>query len=93
MSLGPIGLRPQSEGSIQLKSTDPWEKPLIDANYFATESDLNVMVRGVRLCLRIARTEPFVSKLELKDHSDDEQSIFFPGDADPDKGELDIYLL
>ena len=42
------------------------------------------MVRAIRLALRIGRSEPLVSQLELKPHSTDKKNVFWPGDADPD---------
>ncbi|KAF7791371.1 hypothetical protein EIP86_002385 [Pleurotus ostreatoroseus] len=80
-----ISLRPESTGSVMLKSKDPWEAPVIDANYYASENDLNVVARGVRFLLRLARTEPLASMLDLKPHSTDTNDFFWPGDADPDK--------
>jgi hypothetical protein len=41
------------------------------------------MIRGVRLALRVAHSQPLASKLIFKPNTD-EKSIFFMGDADPD---------
>ncbi|THH03799.1 hypothetical protein EW145_g5999 [Phellinidium pouzarii] len=57
-------LRPTSTGAITLNSADPFEKPIIDPNYLATQHDIDVFVRGVQLALRIARTEPLFSLLD-----------------------------
>ena len=54
-------------------------------SYLAAENDLNVCVRGVRLLMKLARTEPLKAALELPGHSIDTDSMFWPGDADPDK--------
>ncbi|EJF58936.1 hypothetical protein DICSQDRAFT_172587 [Dichomitus squalens LYAD-421 SS1] len=53
-------------GQITLKSNSIWDTPLIDPNYPSTECDVNVLVRGVRLLLRIAHTDPVASKLDRK---------------------------
>lgn len=53
------------------------------------------MVRAIRLALRIGRSEPLVSKLELKPHSTDKKDVFWPGDADPDMitdGEIEDHI-
>jgi len=41
-------LRPQSRGSIRLRSADPLAPPQIDANYLATPRDLQALVQGFR---------------------------------------------
>ncbi len=54
-------------------------------SYYASENDLNVVARGVRFLLRLARTEPLASLLDLKAHATDTGDFFWPGDADPDQ--------
>ncbi|KAJ3538326.1 hypothetical protein NM688_g6537 [Phlebia brevispora] len=81
---GAISLKPESTGAITLKSKSIWDKPVIDAGYFTSESDLNIVLRATRLCLQLARTEPLKSMLDLKDGADP-NSFFWPGAADPDK--------
>ncbi|KIK53250.1 hypothetical protein GYMLUDRAFT_100419 [Collybiopsis luxurians FD-317 M1] len=85
ISMGAVALMPESEGSVTLISNSVWDHPLIDPNHLASENDLNVIVRGIRLLLRLARTEPLKSVLDLKNQTTDVNSMFFPGDADPDK--------
>ena len=46
-------LRPESRGSIRLKSTDPLAHPAIDANYLAEPRDLDVLVEGTRMAREI----------------------------------------
>ena len=41
-------LRPESRGSVHIRSTNPAEYPNIRANYLATEGDRNTMVAAVR---------------------------------------------
>ncbi|MFZ5779487.1 MAG: GMC family oxidoreductase [Pseudomonadota bacterium] len=48
-SLHVCALRPESRGTIRLKSRDPKEHPLIDANYLAERSDLDTLVAGVKI--------------------------------------------
>jgi choline dehydrogenase len=56
--LCPTLIRPASFGWLRLNSADPAEKPLISPNYFSHPNDLAQMVRGVRYCRNILRTEP-----------------------------------
>ena len=48
-SLHVCALRPESKGTIRLKSKDPKEHPLIDANYLAERKDLDTLIRGVKM--------------------------------------------
>ena len=57
-------LRPVSEGSIRLTSSDP-DAPLdIDANYFATEHDRTTAVDVFRTMRRLFATEPLAHRIE-----------------------------
>jgi len=42
-------LRPQSTGTIRLKSDDPAAHPAIDANYLAERADLDALMAGVKM--------------------------------------------
>lgn len=57
-SLGPYLLTPQSRGSITLRSADPLTKAVVRANYLTEQSDLDVLVEGMRLTLEIAARPP-----------------------------------
>jgi choline dehydrogenase len=46
-------LRPESRGSIRIKSADPAARPAIRLNYLATETDRRTMVAGLGLLRRI----------------------------------------
>jgi choline dehydrogenase len=63
-------LRPESRGTIQIRSADPLESPAIRANYFSTETDRRTIVAGMRLARRIAETAPLAELIE---------SEFIPG--------------
>jgi choline dehydrogenase len=58
-SLVSLLLRPKSRGRITLRSSDPFEPPAIEANYFAVEADLEVLVEGVKLARRLLQTKAF----------------------------------
>ena len=59
-----IPSRPTSSGHILLKSSDPFQQPSVNPNYIATPEDLEKLVRGVRLMLKIARTAPLSEYLD-----------------------------
>jgi choline dehydrogenase len=48
-SLHVCTLRPESRGTIGLRSSDPKEHPLIDANYLAERRDLDTLIDGVKI--------------------------------------------
>ena len=48
-SLHVCTLRPESRGTIRLKSKDPKDHPLIDANYLAERRDLDTLIDGVKM--------------------------------------------
>jgi choline dehydrogenase len=56
-------LRPESRGSIRLKSADPSAYPAIHPNYLATETDCQTMVDGVKIARNIARERPLSGKI------------------------------
>jgi len=51
-------LRPESRGTITLRSADPLAHPAIAPNYLATPTDRATLVAGIRIARTIARTEP-----------------------------------
>jgi choline dehydrogenase len=61
MGMGAILLRPSSIGRITLKSANPNDPPHIEPNYLATNRDTQVLVRGLRVMCRLAKTEPLSS--------------------------------
>ncbi|KAK0194532.1 hypothetical protein F5146DRAFT_1185241 [Armillaria mellea] len=56
--------RPMSRGEVLLKSGNPFDLPSVNPNYMKNPSDLQKLLRGVRLCFRIAQTEPLASHLD-----------------------------
>lgn len=51
---------------------------------------MNVLVRGVRLILNLARTEPVVAKLDLKPQGITTASPWWPGVANPNEVRSDF---
>lgn len=56
-------LRPESKGSIKLRSTDPLDTPKIFANYLAEEKDKQVQIAGLKMARDIFSQEAFVPYL------------------------------
>jgi choline dehydrogenase len=52
-TLGVILLRPESSGTITLRSADPQDPPLIDPAYLSADADLDTTIAGVRAAQRI----------------------------------------
>ena len=52
-------LRPESRGTIRLKSVDPLAHPAIDANYLAEPRDLDVLVRATEMAREIFAQKAF----------------------------------
>lgn len=48
-SLVPILMQPKSRGRISLKSTNPFQWPKMEANYFEHPDDLQTLVAGAKL--------------------------------------------
>lgn len=62
ISIGPCVLRPQSRGSVRLRSSDPKASALFVANSLADQSDVETLVRGVQLAIRISEA-PSLARL------------------------------
>ncbi|CAE6529322.1 unnamed protein product, partial [Rhizoctonia solani] len=69
MSIGTIALRPTSTGKITLRSNNPFDPPIIDPNYLSTQHDVDVLVRGMRIALRLAQQEPLRSIIDQHDQT------------------------
>ncbi len=60
--------RPDSRGWVRARSADPREKPLIQPNYVAEESDRQVLFAAIRLGQRILRS-PEMARYYDADHT------------------------
>jgi choline dehydrogenase len=54
MTITPCQLRPESRGSIHIKSPDPAAYPAIRANYLADPADQDAAMRGLKLSRKVA---------------------------------------
>ena len=50
--------RPDSKGSVLARSADPFDKPVIEANYLGEESDQRVLLAGLKMARQLLRTKP-----------------------------------
>lgn len=62
ISIGPAVLRPQSRGTVRLRSAKPGDPALFVANSLAVEADVDTLVRGVELGIRISQA-PSLSRI------------------------------
>ncbi|CAE6447695.1 unnamed protein product [Rhizoctonia solani] len=69
MSIGTVALRPTSIGKITLRSNNPFDPPVIDPNYLDTQHDVDVLVRGMRVALRLTQEEPLRSIIDQDDQT------------------------
>ena len=65
-------VKPDSRGTVTLRSRDPREQPEIDCNFLAEDRDARRMLEGVKLARRIGRNPALAQFLELE---------LMPGDA------------
>lgn len=79
-ALVPIGLRPKSSGTVNIKSKDQFDHPIIDPRYWtdADDNDRKVLLVGLRVCLEIIRSKSFEPYLEKVEPNDDEDSPWWP---------------
>jgi len=59
MTLHVCLLRPESAGTIRLRSADPTDSAVIDANYLAAGKDLDVLVKGTKMARAIFAQKAF----------------------------------
>ncbi|MBZ5795792.1 choline dehydrogenase [Burkholderia contaminans] len=65
-------LRPESRGTVRIRSDDARDAPSIQPNYLDTERDRRTTVAGVRFARRVAATEPMapLMKREVRPGAD-----------------------
>lgn len=50
----PLLLRPRSRGWVRLHSKNPFDFPLMDPNYFGDRFDIETLVQGAKIALKVA---------------------------------------
>jgi choline dehydrogenase len=58
-TIGAILLQPRSRGVVRLRSSDPFDAPLIEPRYLSHPADLETLVHGVQLARRLATMQAF----------------------------------
>ncbi|KAJ8917311.1 hypothetical protein NQ315_002329 [Exocentrus adspersus] len=58
-TLMPLLLRPRSRGWVRLRSKNPFQAPLINANYFSDPFDVKTLVEGAKIAINISRASAF----------------------------------
>jgi choline dehydrogenase len=81
ISLSVAVVKPDSRGTVTLRSRDPGEQPDIDCNFLAEDRDARRMLEGVKLARRIGRNPALAQFLELE---------LMPGDAVGDDQLADV---
>jgi choline dehydrogenase len=74
-------VKPDSRGTLTLRSRDAWEQPEIDCNFLAEDRDVRRMLEGVKLARKIARNPALAQFIELE---------IMPGDAIGDDQLADV---
>lgn len=64
--IGTFMLRPESRGSVHIRSADPHEPPAIVANYLSDERDRRVSIAALRLARRVA-DQPSLKRLIVRE--------------------------
>ncbi|HRG33592.1 MAG: GMC family oxidoreductase N-terminal domain-containing protein [Saprospiraceae bacterium] len=67
-SLGPMLLHPKSRGSVHITSTKEKDQVCIDPKYYSHESDLKMMITGLKEALNICNQAPlknYISRIEI----------------------------
>ena len=60
-TLSPMLSRPKSRGTIRLRSSDPFVPPIIQPNYLSEQQDVDTLVAGLQLSLKLLNTSAFQS--------------------------------
>jgi choline dehydrogenase-like flavoprotein len=79
ISFGPYVARPESRGTVTLRTAEPYSKPRIRHKFLTEESDRARMRDGIRIAMEIAR-QPSLAR-HLRDPSDDARRGLVPIDA------------
>jgi choline dehydrogenase len=60
-------LRPESRGTVRVRSANPKEAPLIQPNYLHAESDRATLLAGLRVARRITANDPLRGEIEREE--------------------------
>ena len=66
MTIGVTQLRPESKGSIHIKSADPFTGPAIRPNFLSSEVDQQSIVRSMQIARRIVNQSSFAKYVDFE---------------------------
>ncbi len=66
MTFGPCQLRPESRGSVHIKSSDPMMAPEIQQNYLSCDEDCRVHVAGMKIARDIMQSDHMAPLVEAE---------------------------
>jgi choline dehydrogenase len=66
LTVGPCQLRPESRGSIHVKSSDPFASPAIRPNFLDEEMDRQTHLAGMRIARRIIESDAMAEFREME---------------------------
>ncbi len=66
IAIGPCFLRPRSRGTVKLRSADPRDSALFNANSLSDPADLETLVRGVEFAIRITEAPSLASIIKRR---------------------------
>lgn len=84
-SVGTALLRPLSTGYVGIKSSNVFDKALIEPNYFSNETDLHNFIRAIRMTITIAKSSPLADKLnfDYTKKNTNVSDVYWLADQDP----------
>ena len=59
VTITPTISRPKSRGSVRLRSSDPFDHPIIQPNYLTDQRDVDTLVAGLKLSHQLLETKAF----------------------------------
>ena len=67
LTVGPCQLRPESRGSIHIRSADAMQPPEIRPNFLHEQTDRDTLVAGVRIGRKVLAAPPLAAYFEYED--------------------------
>ena len=66
MTFGPCQLRPESRGSVHIRTADPLAPPVIRQNYLSTDEDCRVHVAGMKIARQLMESPAMASLVDTE---------------------------
>ncbi|KAK7874217.1 hypothetical protein R5R35_006260 [Gryllus longicercus] len=58
-TIWPLVMQPKSRGRVTLRSRDPFDAPLLHANLFSHPHDMEVLIEGIKMAVRVGQSKAF----------------------------------